>query len=580
MDRATKVLAVFLVLLGLITFGHSAEGAGVVKSDLITLNVDKVELKGFILLVSKILNLNVLLDKQVSGEVTVHVTNGMSKPQLRLLLDSVLEMNRLTSVENNGYLKIVPRIAANGGIGGISGENIVTSIYNLLYISPTKAAAIITPLLSRDGKLITPLGLGMIIITDSGVNIKKMYSLLQVLDSSSANTIRVIQLKNVNADVAALSVKTLYQENEVRVIANTVNNTLILVGARSAVTNAVTMMKAVDLPPTPVSLSRVELILVEHTKADNVLSVLSTLPSLTKEVEIAVDKIRNAIVLSGPEGSKKKIRLLISKLDTPRQQILVEMIIVEVAGDTSLAFGIDWVLNNSPTAGGGVGAGNVAIGDQLLDTGKSLVVGLFTGNPLSFGGILKALKVNTEANILSVPSVLVLSNEEARLSVGQNVPFVTGSQGGTQGANPFQTIERKDVGLSLVVTPRALGNGDIELIIEQEISSISPSTIASDIITNKRSLKTIAVAEDGGILVLGGLVQNSDTDTTAGIPLLGDIPFAGRLFAQTENKTNKVNLMIFIHPTIITHPQELTGERLMTTERLFPNMKGLLYLPE
>jgi general secretion pathway protein D len=291
---------------------------------------------------------------------------------------------------------------------------------------------------------------------------------------------------------------------------------------------------------------------------------------------IQADASTNSLIITASEPVYRNLRTVIDQLDVRRAQVFVETLIVEVTSDKAAEFGVQWAgasgdANSSYRIGGITGftapgggnnlisqATNQANGAALIAPGNGLTLGIFrqTAGKLGLGFIAHALQSDADTNILSMPNLITLDNEEARIIVGQNVPFITGqyttqASGGTTGVNPFQTIERHDVGLSLRVRPQVSEGGTVRMAIYQETSSIQPTTNASDIITNKRSIETNVLVNDGEIIVLGGLLEDTVNDSQEKVPVLGDIPVVGNLFKYRSRSRAKTNLMVFLRPTVI-----------------------------
>lgn len=289
---------------------------------------------------------------------------------------------------------------------------------------------------------------------------------------------------------------------------------------------------------------------------------------------IQADPATNALIITANEAVYRNLRTVIDQLDARRAQVYIESLIVEVTADKAAEFGVQWLAatgdstsayrlgggTSFATGGNNIGqliAGNRATPGSVLP-GNGLNIGLFRqiNGQLGLGAILHALDSDSNANILSVPNLITLDNEEARIIVGQNVPFVTGqyttqASGGAAGVNPFQTIERRDVGLSLRVRPQVSEGGTIKMAIYQETSSIQDTTNSAGIITNKRSIESNVLVDDGQIIVLGGLIQDQMQDGQEKVPGLGDIPVVGNLFKYQNRKRTKTNLMVFLRPTVI-----------------------------
>lgn len=288
---------------------------------------------------------------------------------------------------------------------------------------------------------------------------------------------------------------------------------------------------------------------------------------------IQADPATNALIITASESVYRNLRTVIDQLDARRAQVYVESLIVEVTAERAAEFGIQWAglsgdassryrvggATGFTTQGGGNNLISQAISkateNTLLPPGNGLSLGIFrqVDGSLNLGALARALESEGNANILSMPNLITLDNEEARIIVGQNVPFITGSFTTTAGSNqnPFQTIERKDVGLSLRVRPQVSEGGTVKMAIYQETSNIQPTSNASDIITNKRSVETNVLVDDGQIIVLGGLIEDRVNDGIEKVPGLGDIPVLGNFFKYQTRKGNKTNLMIFLRPTVI-----------------------------
>jgi general secretion pathway protein D len=290
---------------------------------------------------------------------------------------------------------------------------------------------------------------------------------------------------------------------------------------------------------------------------------------------IQADPATNALIITASEAVYRNLRSVIDQLDARRAQVYVESLIVEVSAEKAAELGVQWAGLSGDEAsryrlgvasGFGQGGNNLinqainnASTGNPLPPGNGLNIGIFrqVNGSLTLGAIARALETEGNANILSMPNLITLDNEEARIIVGQNVPFVTGqfttqASGGAAGVNPFQTIERRDVGLALRVRPQVSEGGTVKMAIYQEISAVLPRTAGtSDITTTKRSIETNVLVDDGQILVLGGLIEDRVEDGVEKVPALGDIPVVGNLFKYQTRKGTKTSLMVFLRPTVV-----------------------------
>jgi general secretion pathway protein D len=304
-------------------------------------------------------------------------------------------------------------------------------------------------------------------------------------------------------------------------------------------------------------------------------------------VTIQADPASNSLIITAPEALYNNIRAIVEKLDVRRAQVYVEALVVEVTADKAAEFGIQWQVfdgvNHSNTQGiGGTNFGARGSGTNIIDAtqnigsvGNGLNIGIVhgqitipgLGTITNLGLLARALETGANANILSTPNLLTLDNEEARIVIGQNVPFITGqyAQTGTQATpTPFQTIERKDVGLTLRVRPQITEGGTVRMQIYQEVSSVQDTTNPAGVITNKRSLESTVLVDDAQIVVLGGLIQDSYNNSDQKVPVLGDVPGIGPLFRYENRKRTKTNLMVFLRPYVI---RGASGGAALTADR-------------
>jgi general secretion pathway protein D len=304
---------------------------------------------------------------------------------------------------------------------------------------------------------------------------------------------------------------------------------------------------------------------------------------------IQADPATNTLIITAPDAVYRQLRVVIDKLDVRRAQVFIESLIVEVTGDQVAEFGIQWQTGGQHLApgasSGAVGGTNFGTtGQNILGiaanpatAGTGLNIGIArgqitlpgVGTVTSLQFLARALEQNNKANILSTPNLLTLDNEEARIMVGQNVPFITGqfvtsaSGGAAANVNPFQTIERRDVGLTLRVRPQISEGGAIKLVIYQEVSSVQSTTSAGPV-TNMRAIESNVLVDHGSIVVLGGLVQDNVTTNVEKVPVLGDIPLIGQLFRYETRRQQKTNLMVFLRPFVVRDEataRSLVGDR-------------------
>ena len=397
---------------------------------------------------------------------------------------------------------------------------------------------------------------------DNSSRVARARSLIEQLDSPGrpGGNIFIIYLRNAEAVRVAQTLRALFSGGS---DTTTVSAPLTTLPSLSA-GNALGATAGVGTAP-PVAA-------VSTTTTTN-----ASAPGFTASgATIQADAANNALIVMAPEPIYNNIRSIVEKLDVRRAQIYVEALVVEVSADKAAEFGIQWNFldpnrfnNNQTQVGGGTNFGTRGTGTNLLDAqvnlgslGQGLNLGIIKGT-ITIPGIgtitnlallARALESDANTNILSTLNLLTLDNEEAKIVVAQNVPFITGQYaqtGSSTTVTPFQTIERKDVGLILRVKPQITEGGSVRMVIYEEVSRVQDTTNVAGIITSKRSLESTVAVDDGQIIVLGGLIQDSFTDGSNRVPVIGDIPGVGALFRYDNRQRVKTNLMVFLKPTVI-----------------------------
>lgn len=293
-------------------------------------------------------------------------------------------------------------------------------------------------------------------------------------------------------------------------------------------------------------------------------------PQVSTGGQIQADPATNSLIITAPEPQYRQLRAVIDMLDQRRAQVFVESLIAEVSADKAAQFGVQWMSGTGTGSnmvgllGTNFGTGNTnllniaagaAAGTLVAPTGLNVALGQQRNGVLALGAVARFLQTDGNSNVLSTPNLLTLDNEEAKIVIGQNVPFVTGSftSAGPGATNPFTTVERRDVGLTLRVKPQISENGTVKMQIYQEVSSVDQNSTGSPtgLITNKRSIESHVLVEDGAIVVLGGLLQDDTSSNQERVPGLGNLPFFGNLFKSESRRRNKTNLMVFLRPVVV-----------------------------
>ncbi len=573
----------------------------------VTLNLKDADINALIGTVAEVTGRNFIVDPRVKGKVTVVSSRPMDSDEIYEVFQSILKVHGFAAVPSGEVIKIVPDVSAKqDSIPSVTdsapgrGDAMVTRVIQVDNVAAAQLVPILRPLVPQQGHLAAYPASNVLIISDRARNVERLVNIIRRIDKDSDTEIEVIRLEHASAAevVRILTAiargragqgKTPAQAAQ-SLVADERTNSVLLGGDR---TNRLRLRAIISHLDTPLERGgNTKVIYLKYAKATELVDVLQSVgktqseevkgkqaaaKNIDKQLDIQADESTNALVITAPPDLMMSLESVIRQLDIRRQQVLVDAVIAEVSVNKRRELGVQWAVDGStkggaPIAGtnftntgnsaasliAGLGGNDVTGALGSLATGLLLGGGKFNTGNVDFAVILQALASDSDTNILSTPSLVTMDNEEAEIVVGQNVPFVTGSfsnTGATSGStNPFQTIQREDVGITLRVTPQINEGDAIIMKIEQEVSSVSNDASASDIITNKRSIKTKVLVEDGQVLVLGGLIENQVNESEQKVPLLGDIPLLGYLFRSKTVTNTKQNLMVFIHPTILRDP--------------------------
>ncbi|EJM84137.1 type II secretion system secretin GspD [Pseudomonas sp. GM67] len=553
------------------------------------LAMNNAELRDIVEEISTILGTTVVLDPRVSGRITVMSRQALDREGVRRLFYSVLDAHNFTVIDEGDRILITPvteaKTRAGQGIAkNATASQFITQVVELNTSSASDIAGLVRPLVSANGYVGPSVSANALVVTDTAANVNRIAQVVRQLDSGQNNQHAVVQMQHAQAaDVATVMESSLGKrsaDTAIQVLADARTNRLILIGPPSVRQRLIDLARRLDTPATA-TLDNARVIRLRHSDARQLAEVLETMGQGRKPATavggardnspgttfmIKADESQNALVLIAEPAQIRTIEDIVRQLDQPRAQVLIHAAIVEISGDIAEAVGVQWSVSGSDAKGfiNFPGTDIPIIGGLNFDEKKSAPEGavLQLGND-RFGALVSALASNTRSNLLSTPSLLTLDNQEAEIIVGQNVPFKTGSYAtNSNGAeNPFTTVERKDVGISLKIKPYINEGSTLRLEVAQEVSDIAPSVSgidSSDLITNKRALKSTILADDGEIIVIGGLIRDSVRTQQSGVPLLRDIPYLGALFRWTRDTQTKSNLMVFLRPTIVRSKEDLS----------------------
>ncbi|MCX2981041.1 type II secretion system protein GspD [Halieaceae bacterium IMCC14734] len=593
-------------------------GVGAASAQDWTVNLKETDIQELIKFVSEATDTTIVVDPKVKGKVKVVSSRPVSKSELYDLFLSILDVHGYTAVRSGNVVRVIPSKDARSAPvpvqDGVLKQNdeYVTQVIRLENISAAKLIPVLRPLVPQQAHMAAYAPSNAIIISDIAANIERIRSIIERMDQGAVQQTEIMPLEFAVADDVVRMLEELNKttakksgapEDEVLLVADKRTNSVLISGDELERARMRKLIKHLD---TPLEQSgNVKVVYLEYAMAEDIAMVLTKVMQNIGKLEasdkakrtsgnnatIEADAGTNALIITANTDQMQSIEAVIRRLDIRRAQVLVEAIIAEMELIDGQDLGIQWLFRSDNGAFGSnvVDGSNRAqgIADGLFppenlpedggDFDRGGLLSALAGTPgttlgwgqlddaLDFAVILNALKSESNANILSTPSLLTLDNQEAYITVGQEVPFVTGSFTGTGGSNtpnnPFQTIQRENVGITLTVTPHVNEGDSVVLDIEQEVSSLTGalSLLASDIITNERKIQTKVLAGDGRTVVLGGLIKDDVQDATQKVPLLGDIPWLGRLFRSDSVSVTRSNLLIFIKPTIIRDEAALEG---------------------
>lgn len=588
----------------------------------VTLNLKDADINALVESMSVLTGKNFIVDPRVKGRVTIISAKPMEEKELYEVFLAVLAVHGFAAVPSDNVIKIVPAAGAKqeniptvDQRRGAEPDQIVTRVIQVQNVAAAQIVPILRPLIPPQGHLAAYTPTNVLIISDAAANVERIASIIGRIDLASNEEIEIVALRHASA-TEIVRVLTAMEQGRTRadpaaaaggmlprMVADERTNSVLLSGDQASRLRLRTLITHLD---TPVDAGgNTQVIYLRYAKAKDLVTVLQGVSrTLSAEaarnapmmpgtpgdggaglMDIQADEATNSLVITAPPDLIRSLRSVIAQLDVRRAQVLVEAVIAEISAEKTAELGVQWVIDASTN--GAVGftnfdAGTSSLANILglaaqLDAGETtgaaaripqglqIGVGDFTGRN-RFGALISALAKDADTNVLSTPTVVTLDNEEAEIIVGQNVPFVTGTfttttgGDGAQIGNPFQTIERQDVGITLKVKPQINEGNAIKLEIVQEVSNVVPSATAlsQGPTTNKRSIKTNVLVEDGQILVLGGLIDDQLSESAQKVPLLGDVPLLGNLFRYRNTTKLRRNLMVFLHPVILREPAQAT----------------------
>lgn len=593
--KIIKTLSIlFVVLVSMTSFAKDEQTWKV--------NLKDADIKAFISQVANITGYSFVIDPRVKGKVTIISDTSMGKREVYEMFQSVLNVHGFTAIPAGGIIKVMQQNNSKQeggmpiGLGKRKSEQLITQVIQIKDTPALDLVPILRPMVAKYGHLAGVKSANALIVTDHASNVRRIEKIIERLDGSGVSELEVVQLeeawvgdivgiltsldpekvseggKGKSADASGVA-------GRIRVVADERANRIILRGEKTARERVKKLILSLDQPSK--FSGKASVIRLQHADAKELADMLKSLMGEVKDekgksqatgkVSIHADQGLNALVVRAEPSLMSEIKDIVSQLDVRRAQVLIEAAIVEVTGQVDDRVGVqaaaaDLESGKTPlvaTDFGDAGTSLSALIAGLSTNTASLSSGLtlggygqVSGNDFAF--LIQALESVSNANLLSTPSIMTMDNQEAEIIVGQNVPFVTGSTSSTSNSNPFTTIQREDIGTSLKVVPHVQDGKFVRLEVEQSTESVESTAVEgqADLITNKRSIKTQILAEDGEVIMLGGLIRDAVQETQSKVPFLGDIPILGWLFRSSSETHVKQNLIVFLKPTVVLSKED------------------------
>ncbi|HEY6482309.1 MAG TPA: type II secretion system secretin GspD [Steroidobacteraceae bacterium] len=557
---------------------------------------------------------NFIIDPRVRAQVTMLSSTPMTPAAFYQAYLAILQVHGFIAIQSGDIVKVVPDANARqmpsvdlpDHVSATSDE-IVTQVIDVKNVSAAQLVPILRPLIPQYGQLAAYPASNILIISDRANNVNRIARIIRRIDQVGDQDVEIVPLQNASSAEIVRVVNSLYQGQAaaegggaIKVVADERSNSVLISGDQTQRLRLRALVAHLDTPLETGGDTQVRYL--HYADAEKIAPKLkeqitgvaqasagaggaagggapSPQAQAEKSAMVWADPQNNALVITAPPKIMRAVMNIIDKLDIRRPQVLVEAVIVEVNSDKTEQFGINWAEFErgtgtipaaafvAPTGSSGsivdlandaLGVANGTATSATLPTGATFAIGRIAAGGLNFAAMVSALKGNSDTNVIATPSTLTLDNQEAEIKVAEEVPYITGSFANTGTAsngavNPFQTVQREEVGTILKVTPNIAAEGNsVVLKISIESSSVLPTSVSSvDITTAKRTITTNVLIEDGGIVVLGGLISDSHTKSGNGVPLLSSIPIIGNLFKTRQAQATKNNLMMFIRPKIL-----------------------------
>jgi general secretion pathway protein D len=600
----------------------------------ITIDFDKVDILLFIKYISELTGKNFIIDKAVKGSVSIISPTKISEEEAFQVFESVLSVNGFTTVQAGVMTKIMPSVRArtenidtlHHGETSKPEDKIVTQLIPLVHTTPTEMKKVLAPLVSKTSVVIAHTQSGILIVTDTLSNIQKLLSIISSLDVDySSDELEVLPLEFATATTIATTINSIFQRTAspkkgaiskagVKVVPYDRINSLIVMAGPGDILRVKRLISMLDTKPEKDE-GNIRVVYLQHATAKELSAVLTSLPgqtadktkgpgkapAISKDVKIMPDEETNSLIITASRSEFKVLEDVIKKLDIPRRMVYLEALILEVDTESNFDVGVKWIgaggyADNTGIVLGGFGGGDgfnmgeaiTTTAEGVANVGRGFTLGVLQQGIKIAGitfpniaAVLKAYKDDSSINIIATPQILTTDNKEAKISVGENIPYLSTSNTADTSERGYENYEYKDVATTLTITPQINQADTLRLEIATEVSKIKslgeggvrPTTF-------KRTATTTVLVQDSDTIVIGGIIGHDASEGGSKIPLLGDIPLIGWLFKNHSTTHRKTNMFIFITPHIVKNPADMARITLNKEEQLdkvMPAVKAELH---
>ncbi len=588
----------------------------------ITIDFNNVDIVVFIKFISELTGKNFIIDQRVRGKVTIISPSKISLQEAYKVFESVLEVHGYTTAEAGEVIKILPSPDARTKSietrlkeeADSPEDKVITQLIPLKYANPADIKRLFAPMISKSSIILDYPPTNVLIVTDVHSNIKRLLRILKAIDVAGiGQQLSVIPLEFADAQKFSKLLDTVFKAaikpkkgqpvSVARIVADERTNTLIILASELDTQRIKKLISMLDVD-TPRGKEKIRVYYLENAYAEDLAKVLQELPTkqkgttpqqktapvVSEQVRISADKATNSLIIMADKEDYVVIEDIIKKLDIEREMVYIESLFMEVKVDTNFRLGVDWraieqiSYGNRTGVAGGAFDGGGAIEESDLENPGGFALGVITGSIDIVTGagtitvpnltaIAQAFQTDENINILSTPQILTTDNEEARIVVGENVPYQTRSSQISGTSDTFSSFEYRDVGLTLKITPHISKDRQVRLVISQELTALTTSPEETDFrpTTLKRSIDTTVVVKDKSTVVIGGLIGETITRNVGQVPCLGNIPGLKWLFRSQSTSNEKTNLYIFLKPTVIvgqTEASELFNKKRNQIDRI------------